>query len=390
MKIEWNKKYATIAVYSLIVIFLSIVFYQITSQMNIFKSRVTSSLRIFNPFIIGGVMAYLFNFIMKFYEDRILLSKKFKPVFGKNNKLKRIVGLLTTYITVLLILYIFSNFIFPQIIASISGLVNNIPYYIEETSDLLIDINKRLSLSKEYSDIIIKKWDEFLQTGLDFVTNLIPKFANFIKNIISSLWNVILGVIVSIYILMDKEKFIGLGKKILAASFSQDQYRKTANLIKRAHNIFSKFIGGKILDSVIIGILTFIILKLVKMPFTILVSFIVGLTNIIPFFGPFIGAVPSFIIILFESPVKALWFILIIIIIQQIDGNIIGPKILGDSLGISAFWILFSLLVTGKLFGFIGLVIGVPLFTLIYSIVKDIVENRLRKKGLPVETKDYE
>jgi predicted PurR-regulated permease PerM len=125
------------------------------------------------------------------------------------------------------------------------------------------------------------------------------------------------------------------------------------------------------------------------MPYVTLVSFIVGITNIIPFFGPFIGAVPSFFIILFVSPTKALWFLLIIFIIQQIDGNIIGPKILGDSLGISAFWILFSLLVAGKFLGFIGLVIGVPLFVFVYSIIKDIVENRLKKKGLPIETKEY-
>ena len=146
---------------------------------------------------------------------------------------------------------------------------------------------------------------------------------------------------------------------------------------------------GKILDSLIIGILTFIVLKIVKMPYVTLVSFIVGITNIIPFFGPFIGAVPSFFIILFVSPVKAIWFLVIILIIQQIDGNIIGPKILGDSLGISAFWILFSLLVAGKIFGFIGMVIGVPLFVFIYSIIKDIVEYRLDKKGLPKDTDKY-
>ena len=137
------------------------------------------------------------------------------------------------------------------------------------------------------------------------------------------------------------------------------------------------------------SVLTFIILKITKMPYQTLVAFIIGLTNIIPFFGPFIGGIPSFFIILFVSPIKALWFALIVVIIQQIDGNIIGPKILGDSLGISAFWILFSLLVAGKLLGFIGLIIGVPLFVFIYSIVKDIIENRLEKKGLAKETEYY-
>lgn len=152
---------------------------------------------------------------------------------------------------------------------------------------------------------------------------------------------------------------------------------------------FSKFIGGKILDSVIIGILTFIILTIFKMPYVLLISVIIGVTNIIPFFGPFIGGIPSAIIILFASPIQALWFIIIIIVIQQIDGNIIGPKILGDSIGISAFWILFSLLVAAKFMGVVGMIIGVPLFAIIYSIIKEVVEDKLRKKGLPVETEEY-
>ena len=135
--------------------------------------------------------------------------------------------------------------------------------------------------------------------------------------------------------------------------------------------------------------LTFVILTVFKMPYTILISVIIGITNIIPFFGPFFGAIPSFVIIMFVSPIKALWFLLIIFVIQQLDGNVIGPKILGDSIGISAFWILFSLLVAGKVLGLVGMIIGVPLFAIVYSIIKDIVEAKLRKKGLPTETDDY-
>ena len=160
-------------------------------------------------------------------------------------------------------------------------------------------------------------------------------------------------------------------------------------IIRRSNYTFGKFLSGKILDSLIIGIMTFIILYVCKMPYALLVSVIVGITNIIPFFGPFIGAVPSFIIILFVDPVKALWFLLIVFVIQQIDGNIIGPKILGDSIGISAFWILFAILVAGKFLGIVGMVIGVPLFAVVYSIIKEIVEERLRKKGLKVQTEDY-
>ncbi len=390
MKIEWNKKYTTIAVYSLIVICISIVFYLITSQVNTFGNKVSTYSKTFSPFVIGAVLAYLFNFIMRFVEEKILLGKKLKPKFENNKKLKRSIGIIVTYIVVMILLYIFYNFIFPQIIESIKGIINNIPHYITETSKVIEDVNSKLSLDQEYSDLIVSKWDDVINKSIGFVTNLLPKLAGFVKNFISSIWNLVIGLIVSIYILLEKEKFAALAKKILAAAFSEKRYDRTVELSKRADRIFSNFLGGKIVDSLIIGVMTFIILKVVHMPFAVLVSFIVGVTNIIPFFGPFIGAVPSFIIILFESPVMALWFLLIILIIQQIDGNIIGPKILGDSLGISAFWILFSLLITGKLLGLVGLIVGVPLFTFVYSIIKDIVEAKLEKKGLPIETKDYE
>ena len=189
--------------------------------------------------------------------------------------------------------------------------------------------------------------------------------------------------------MIEKEKFFALSKKITYALFPKTIAQRVIKLTHMSNETFGKFLSGKILDSLIIGIMTFIILYVCKMPYALLVSVIVGITNIIPFFGPFIGAVPSFIIILFVDPVKALWFLLIVFVIQQIDGNIIGPKILGDSIGISAFWILFAILVAGKFLGIVGMVIGVPLFAVVYSIIKEIVEERLRKKGLKVQTEDY-
>ena len=208
-------------------------------------------------------------------------------------------------------------------------------------------------------------------------------------SLLSSIWNIVLGLIVSIYLLIDKEKFCALSRKITCALFNEEHSQVAIDLAHRTNDTFGKFLSGKIIDSAIIGILTFIILTIFKMPYTILISVIIGITNIIPFFGPFFGAIPSFVIIMFVSPVKALWFLLIILIIQQLDGNVIGPKILGDSIGISAFWILFALLVAGKILGLVGMIIGVPLFAIIYSIIKDITESKLRKKGLPTETSDY-
>lgn len=386
MKIKWDSKYNTIALYSFIVLAAATIFYLIASEVTSFQIKVGNMLTVFLPFIIGFIMAYLFNFILEFYEDKILNIKALK---SKKAFPKRIIGLVFTYATVTLLFYLFLKFILPEIVNSIMGLVNDIPSHIKTVTMWVDKFNENYYIPDQYYDYMIEKWNEYRDTILQFATNLIPVLGNTVKNIFASVWNIVLGVIVSIYILTDKEKFFALGKKIVLATFSEEKAKRIFELTERTDNIFGKFISGKIVDSLIIAVLTFVILTIFKIPYTVLVSFIIGLTNIIPFFGPFIGAIPSAILILFVSPIKALWFIVIIVVIQQIDGNIIGPKILGDSLGISAFWILFSLLIAGKLFGVVGLIIGVPTFVFIYSIIKDIVEDRLKKKGLPHESKEY-
>lgn len=386
MKINWNSKYTTISVYAFIVACGSIIFYLIASELTSFQIKVGGIISMLMPFIIGFTMAYLFNFILAFYEENVI---NFKVLNKSRPKLKRFIGLVLTYATVVLLVFLFLNFVFPQLVSSIMGLVNDIPSYVANITKLFNDFNSKYEIQEEYYNLIVEQWEKYKDTIVKFATNLIPVLGNVVKTTISSLWNIVLGVIVSIYLLTDKEKFFALNKKITRSLFSEARANRIIQLTNRSNNIFGKFLSGKILDSFIIGILTFVVITIFKMPYTILISFIISITNIIPFFGPFIGAVPSAIIILFVSPIKAFWFVIIILVIQQIDGNIIGPKILGDSLGISAFWILFSLLVGGKIFGFIGLIIGVPLFVLIYSIIKDIVENRLKKKGLPHETDEY-
>lgn len=387
MKINWNIKYTTAAVYSFIVIALSIVFYLIASEVNLFKIQVSRYLSTLQPIIMGLSMAYLFNFILEFIEVR-LIDNLFKKRVN-NKKFKRIFSLFLTYAIVAFLLFLFLNFVLPQLVSSLVGLAADIPNHFANISKIVLKYTNQLNIREEYYKVIVDKWNEFVNYMINFATDLIPIFGNVIKGIFSSIWNIVLGVIVSIYLLVEKERFLALSRKITFSIFSKERANRNMELARRADHIFGRFLSGKILDSTIIGILTFIVLNIFKMPYVTLVSFIVGITNIIPFFGPLIGAVPSFFIILFISPVKALWFLLIIFIIQQIDGNIIGPKILGDSLGISAFWILFSLLVAGKLLGFIGLVIGVPLFVFIYSVIKDNVEERLNKKGLPTATKEY-
>ena len=386
MKINWNNKYATIAMYAFLVICGSILLYLGIARFTEIKSGIIDFFGTLQPFIIGTALAYLLNFILKFYEKNILSYKWFNNL---NKTAKRAVGIVFTYITAILITYLFIQFVLPQLIDSVVGLVNNIPQYVNDVSKYTNELIGNVNLQPEYIALINEKLGEAINYIITTISNLLPVIANFVISTTSSVLNIIIGIIVSIYILIDKEKFIALSKKVTYALCSKERAKFVLNLANKSNMTFSKFIGGKILDSVIIGILTFIILTIFKMPYVLLISVIIGVTNIIPFFGPFIGGIPSAIIILFASPIQALWFIIIIIVIQQIDGNIIGPKILGDSIGISAFWILFSLLVAAKFMGVVGMIIGVPLFAIIYSIIKEVVEDKLRKKGLPVETEEY-
>lgn len=386
MKINWNTKYTTIAVYTFLVICSVILFYLGISGLDVIMGKISNVKIILQPITIGFVIAYLLNFILKFYEDKVIKAGFIKKVRLKS---KRGLSILLTYLTGVVLIALFMNFVLPQLIESLVGLINSIPAYIDNLSELLEEMLIHFDLQEEYVNVLKDNWNEFVNYIIKFLTNLLPVLGAFFTSLASSIWNIILGIIVSIYLLIDKEKFCALFKKVTYGIFSVKIADKLIEIANRSNDTFGKFLSGKILDSFIIGVLTFVILSICNMPYALLVSVTVGITNIIPFFGPFIGAIPSFLIIAFISPVKALWFLLIILIVQQLDGNIIGPKILGNSIGISAFWILFSILVAGKLLGLIGMIIGVPLFAIVYSLLKEFIENRLKSKGLKTETKDY-
>lgn len=385
MKIDWNRKYTTVAVYSFIVIACSIVFYLISSQVKVFSSKISDFIAILYPFIIGFAIAYLLNFILKFIENRIISEK----MRGKSPARVRAISMLLTYLVAGTLCYLFVHFVWPELLESIIGLFNDIPNYVNNATVMINKLIEEFNLTPASMEILESKWKEITDFIMNFMTDIIPVIGNTIMIVLSSLWNIVLGVIVSIYLLKDKEKFFAISKKITYAIFNREHSYKILELTHRANKIFGKFLGGKILDSFIIAIITFVVLTIFKMPYTLLVTVIVGVTNVIPFFGPFFGAIPSVILVRFVSPIKAFWLLIIILIIQQLDGNVIGPKILGDSIGVSAFWILFALLIAGKFLGLVGMLLGVPLFAFIYSIIKDVTEERLDKKGLPVNTDDY-
>ncbi|UPA31637.1 AI-2E family transporter [Terrisporobacter glycolicus] len=387
MKVNWNSKYNTISVYSLIVICCSIIFYFVASQIGSFSEKISIAIGILYPFIIGFAIAYLLNFILDFYEVKMLGKTQW---FGNLKRAhKRSIGLILTYLTAVGICYLFIHFIVPQLIESIMGFVNEVPQYVDNVTRLFNNLINETNVSPEYAALIQEQMDKYIQFVMDFAKEIIPIVGNMLKIIASSIWNIVLGIIISVYLLIDKENFFAINRKIICALFSTKTSNRIFELTYRSNETFGKFLSGKIIDSAIIGVLSFVVFSVFKMPYTLLISVIIGVTNIIPFFGPFIGAIPSFIIILFVSPTKALVFLLLVFIIQQLDGNIIGPKILGDSIGISAFWILFAILVAGKFLGIVGMIIGVPLFAIVYSIIKEDVEYKLKNKELPTETKDY-
>lgn len=387
MKINWNQKYNTIAMYAFLVIASSILFFLIMSGLDGFLNAVSRYMSVLYPFIYGFAIAYVINFLVVF-ADKWLRRTPLGTL--EKRKTREGIALIFGYAAAAAFIALFLAFILPQLVASISGLVRDLPKYISNINDLIEELNAKYTLDPRVVTFLQERWNELSESLNNLVKEILPAVLGLIRSTATSIWNIFLGIIVSLYLLSDKRKFLATGKKVLYGILAPAHAEKTVEMLSKTQEIFSKFLVGKVLDSLIIGVIAFVCLSLFKMPYTILVSFIIGVTNIIPFFGPFIGAIPSFIIILFVSPVKALWFLLFIFLLQQLDGNYIGPKILGESLGISSFWILFSILVAGKILGVLGLIVGVPVFVLIYSIVKEYVELKLAGKGLPVETEKYE
>ena len=386
MKIDWNKKYTTIAMYVFLVVVSCLFVFLTISNFDSIRSWWNKFVTMMHPFIIGVVLAYLLNFILNLYE-RVLFS--YKPFNLMSPKVKRGLGILCAYISALMLIMLFFAFVLPQVIDSINGLISSIPKYLSNISVYATEISNKIYVPQEQMDLLVTAINDSVNSIIAFIANLLPIIIDKAFSVTSSILNIIMGIIISIYILIDKERFAALSKKIAYAILDKQRVIKLIDFIKYSENIFSRFIGGKILDSAIIGVLTFIILVIAKIPYTVLIAVVIGVTNVIPVFGPFIGAIPCVIILFFIDPSKALWFILIIIIIQQIDGNIIGPYILGDSVGVSAFWILFSVLIFSKMFGIVGMVIGVPIFAVFYSLIKTIVEEKLKKKRLSLKTEDY-
>ncbi len=390
MKIFNDKKYNTIAAYAIATFAVCLLLVIIIFRFSALAGIVKNFLHILNPIIWGVAIAYLLNPIMMFFERLFVKAfDKKKP----HKKLNRYLSIAVTSILTLLVIISITAVLIPQIIVNISNIASNMPVYFENVQKWFDDL---LENNPMIMDFVNNQFKDFQTYITDAVNKFQPQLQSFVSNLTLGILNFavgvkdfLLGFIVMIYLLASKEIFIAQAKKIMYALLPQKACSHVLYVATKANTTFIGFISGKVLDSFIIGVLCFIAMTLMGMPLTVLISVIVGITNMIPFFGPFIGAIPSALLILLVNPDKFVAFVVFIIILQQFDGNILGPKILGDSTGLPSFWVLFAIFIGGGLFGFIGMLLCVPVFAVIYTLAKQLIENRLKTKNLPIGTKEY-
>ena len=360
---------------------LSILFFFLIYRFQGFGDAISKLTGILMPFIYGAVIAYLLKPVCNCVEDflRRLLPEKMGTAA---NMLAVTVSLLFG----ILVVYALIMMIVPQLITSVTTLYytarNNLNDFVDWASHQEI-----IASNQKLLDFIETSYDN-LQDTLDNIvrTKLVPSMQSLLSgaalgvmSFVTFLKNIIIGVIVSVYLLASRKKFGQQCKMILYSLIKPRWADIILEEILYADKMFGGFINGKILDSAIIGVLCYIACLIFKFPSALLVSVIIGVTNVIPFFGPFIGAIPATLLILIQNPIQALWFVLFVLVLQQVDGNIIGPKILGNTTGLSSFWVLFAILLFGGLWGFVGMIIGVPLFAVIYDVVKKLVIHGLRR-----------
>ena len=349
-----------------------------------------------SPIILGLVMAFLLNPVMNMwksiFEWCIGLIKALKKETVK--KLANTLGVIFTLITFIAIIAALIAIVVPALKDSILKLYDNIPTYIENVSKWAENLLKN---NPEIEDMVISYLDGF-QTSITGIIKdkLLPNIDTVISVVstgivggISFVIDFFVALVAAVYVLGTKNHMAGQCKKLIYSLFDKDKGNKVIDGFSYMYSVFGGFINGKIIDSIIIGLICAIFCNLVDMPYAALVSVIVGVTNVVPYFGPFIGAIPSAILILVDDPKMAVVFVIFAIILQQIDGNIIGPMILGDSTGLTGFWVLFAIIVGGNLFGFMGMLLGVPVFACIYTLITILLRGKLKERGMNDDTQFY-
>lgn len=394
-----TNKYVKWGLTALIVLILAICFVCLIFKGDRIWNAFRVILQVTMPIIDGLIIAFIATPILNWIEERLIcpLCRKchVDTAKKKNKKRMRAGSVLLTFLFIILIIYGFFSIVIPQLITSIQSIITRFPTYINN----LIELTEKLLADnpdlEKYIEDMLETYSEDLDAFLD--KNVLPTLNTLIRSasvgmigVFKSLYNFVIGLIISLYILSGKENFASQAKKICYALFERQKANQIIRAFRFTNKTFIGFLGGKIIDSAIIGVLCFVGTSLLKMPYPVLISVIVGMTNIIPFFGPYIGAIPSALLILMTEPRKCIPFILFILALQQLDGNVIGPKILGESTGLSGFWVIFSITLFGGMWGIVGMVVGVPLFAVFYAGASYMVNKFLKKKALSTNTADYE
>ncbi len=413
MKFRWDKRYLYWGITAFLVIAAAVVFFLLLSEAESILGKVFAFLNILAPVLYGFIIAYVLAPIATFFE-KPCLRRLFYTVrdrrlerFKKKNPgkeppestfpIRKVARVLSVVITMILALALITGAIWillPQLIDTVTLLVNNMPKYVEQVTQLVSGMLESFPQIKDYVLQFTGDISDMLNSWLS--TELLPQMNNIwnlissnVMNIISVMTNLLLGLVIAVYFLNSKELFAAQGKKIVYCIFKAKHANNIIDTARDVHKSFGQYITGKLIDSLIISALYIIVMSVLKMPYAVLAGVIMGITSIIPFFGPFIGAIPCVLLMLLVDPIQCVWFIVLMVIIQQIDGNILAPKIIGDSTGLSSFWVIFGMLVGQGLFGFAGLIIGIPLFAVFYSLVKRKVAKGLEAKALPSDSNDY-
>lgn len=391
MKVDFNKKYNTISVYCIITFAICLALVLLCIRSAEISGYIKQFFKVIAPVIWGIAIAYICNPVMK------LLEKLFQKLFDRKKPHPKLNRSLSIFITMLLLIAIIVSIlalVIIQVRDSIMEIFNSIPTYIKQLEALVV------KLLGDYPDVV-REIEAQLETTIqpklmETANNIIPKLGEVSIKVkdgaigfIVSMKDFIIGFIVAIYLLFSKETFAAQARKIVYAIFPKNICKGILRTCAKANQTLSGFLSGKLLDSLIIGIICFACMRIMNWEFVALISIIIGVTNIIPFFGPFFGAVPSALLLLMTNPKHVIPFVIFIIILQQFDGNILGPKILGDSTGLSPFWVMFAIFVGGGLFGFIGMLLGVPVFAVIYALASEFFAYLLKKKRLSHSTADY-
>ena len=342
---------------------------------------------ILSPFMIGGALA----FIQMPLARRVELGLR-KTLFRKRpeSRAPRTLASLLSILVLLLIVLLFLNILLPQVIESGESLVKQVTDFVNENDETVNDLLKKAGMISEDVDPLNSVWQNILSSATRYI-DVLPSVLKTSYNLVYSIvFRTLVGLIVSFYFLADSRRISRVSKKICYALWPREKVERLVFWTRKANRLFAGFTVGKLVDSLIVGVICYVSMLLLGLEYPLIISVVVGVTNVLPFFGPFIGAVPSILILLIVHPISALKFAIMILVLQQLDGNVIGPKILGDYVGISPLLTMGAILVGSGLFGFVGLVVSVPVCALLYAIFQTVVEGRLKARDLPVDAESYE